>query len=120
MILGVGVDIVGVGRLKEALSRTPRLKERLFTEEEISYCESKPRPEEHYAARFAVKEALAKALGFKPRWEEAEVRVDRSGRPHIALKGSLAEKLKGLTVHLSLSHHGDYAVAIVVVERRAP
>jgi len=116
VIRGVGVDIVRVGRLREALSRTPRLKERLFTRAEIGYCESRPDPPQHYAARLAAKEALAKALGWRVGWQEAEVEVDSMGRPHISLRGRLAGKLEGLTIHLSLSHEEDYAVAVVVVE----
>lgn len=118
MIRGVGVDIVRVRRMKEALSRTPRLRERLFTEAEREYCETRPEPFQHYAARLAAKEALTKALGWRPKWQEMEVEVDRKGKPRLLVKGALSQKLKGFTLHLSLSHEGEYALAVVVVERR--
>lgn len=119
MILGVGVDIVKVERVGGALTRTPRLREKLFTEAERCYCESKREPWQHYAARFAAKEALAKALGWRPKWLEVEVEVDCSGRPRLVPRGAMVKRLENLTLHLSLSHEGGYAVAIVVVEKPA-
>jgi holo-[acyl-carrier protein] synthase len=115
-IVGVGVDVVAVARLERALARTPRLRERLFTEGERAL----PRVES-LAARFAAKEAVAKALGAPGglRWRDAEVVVEPSGRPRLALHGGVAEEAaaQGIaTWHLSLSHDGGVATAVVVAE----
>lgn len=116
MIVGVGIDVVQVARLDRALTRTPRLRERLFTERE----QALPRVES-LAARFAAKEAVAKALGAPGglRWRDAEVVQDDGGRPRLLLHGGVAEEAaaQGITAwHLSLSHDGDVATAVVVAE----
>src|SRR5574339_369800 len=101
MILGVGIDVVDVGRFEEALERTPTLRERLFTEQE------RERPLASLAARFAAKEALAKALGAA------------TGNPQFEIRGSVlarAEKLGATSVHVSLSHDAGIASAVVVLE----
>ena len=117
MIVGIGIDVVDVGRLARALERTPRLAARLFTDGE----RRSPRPES-LAARFAAKEAVAKALGVPGglRWRDAEVVSDDSGRPRLAVHGGVAEEARsqGITTwHLSLSHDAAVATAIVVAER---
>ena len=71
MITGLGVDIVEIDRMRAALERTPRLKERLFSAEERAYCDKRSRPEVHYALRFAAKEAVLKALGHRLLGHEA-------------------------------------------------
>ena len=116
MIIGVGVDVVQVARLERALTRTPRLRERLFTEAEREL----PRVES-LAARFAAKEAVAKALGAPGglRWRDAEVVSDAGGRPRLLLHGGVAEEAasQGITAwHLSLSHDAGVATAVVVAE----
>ena len=115
MIVGVGVDVVEVARLARALSRTPRLALRLFTPAE------RPLPVESLAARFAAKEAVAKALGAPAglRWTDAEVVRGPLGRPLLALHGGVAEEAAGQGIsrwHLSLSHDGGLATALVVAE----
>ena len=115
MIVGVGIDVVQVERLERALARTPRLGERLFTDTERSL-----RPES-LAARFAAKEAVAKALGAPGglRWRDAEVVTDATGRPRLVLHGGVAAEAEaqGITTwHLSLSHDGGVATAVVVAE----
>ncbi|KAB8197905.1 holo-ACP synthase [Nonomuraea phyllanthi] len=115
MILGIGVDVVDIARFEAALERTPRLAERLFTEDEQGL------PVASLAARFAAKEAVAKALGA-PRGlghREAEVRRDESGRPSLRMTGKVAEAAYDLGVkrwHISLSHDGGVAVAYVIAE----
>ncbi|MFG3435671.1 holo-ACP synthase [Nonomuraea sp. NPDC047897] len=115
MILGIGVDVVDIRRLEEALRRTPGLRTRLFTEGERDL------PAHSLAARFAAKEAVAKALGG-PRGVthlEAEVRRRESGRPELHLTGRAAEVAYELGVkrwHLTLSHDGGVAVAYVIAE----
>ena len=116
MIVGVGIDVVQVARLERALARTPRLGERLFTDAE----RSQPRVES-LAARFAAKEAVAKALGAPGglRWRDAEVVSDPSGRPRLVLHGGVADEAsaQGITTwHLSMSHDAGVATAVVVAE----
>lgn len=115
-IVGVGIDVVQVARLERALTRTPRLGERLFTDAE----REQPRSES-LAARFAAKEAVAKALGAPGglRWRDAEVVSEPGGRPRLLLHGAVAEEAaaQGITTwHLSLSHDGGIATAVVVAE----
>ena len=116
MIVGVGIDVVQVARLERALARTPTLAGRLFTdtERERSRVES-------LAARFAAKEAVAKALGAPGGlcWRDAEVVTDDSGRPRLRLHGGVAEEAEAQgisTWHLSLSHDAGVATAVVVAE----
>ncbi|HEU0103328.1 MAG TPA: holo-ACP synthase [Mycobacteriales bacterium] len=114
-IVGVGVDVVDVARLERVLARTPRLADRLFTAGE------RERSVESLAARFAAKEAVAKALGAPGglRWLDAEVLTGERGRPVLALHGGVAAEAEAQgirTWHLSLSHDGGLATAVVVAE----
>ena len=116
MIIGVGIDVVDVDRLERALARTPGLTTRLFTDGERAL----PRIES-LAARFAAKEAVAKALGAPAglRWRDAEVVSEPGGRPRLVLHGGVAQEAtaQGIsTWHLSLSHDGGVATAVVVAE----
>jgi holo-[acyl-carrier protein] synthase len=115
-IIGVGVDVVDVARLERALARTPSLRSRLFTTAERT-C---PRVEQ-LAARFAAKEATAKALGAPGglRWVDAEVVVEPGGRPRLHVHRRVAEAAaaQGIrTWHLSMSHDAGIATAFVVAE----
>ena len=118
-VVGVGVDVVEIDRFAAALARRPRLAERCFTEAEAAYCTAKPFPSQHFAARFAAKEAVGKALGIgMTRWREVEV-VRGRGAPTIALHGRYAERARRLgveRVHVSLTHGRDSAMAFAVVE----
>jgi holo-[acyl-carrier protein] synthase len=114
-VVGVGVDVVDIARFEESLSRTPGLLDRLFTEGERDL------PVASLAARFAAKEALAKALGAPGGlgWQDAEVVRDERGRPSLVVRGSVAEAAERAGVsswHVSLSHDGGSAVAVVVAE----
>jgi holo-[acyl-carrier protein] synthase len=113
MIDGVGIDVVDIARFSEALERTSGLKERLFTVAE----QSKSIPS--LAARFAAKEALAKALnaGKGLPWHDAEVINLESGKPAFLFRGEIADLVDGASVHLSLSHDAGIASAFVIVER---
>jgi holo-[acyl-carrier protein] synthase len=118
VIVGVGIDVVDVARFAESLERTPRLAERLFTPAERVL---KP---VSLAARFAAKEALAKALGAPPElaWQDAEVASDDAGKPSLVVTGTVAERAAKLGVtawHLSLSHDAGVACAVVIAEGRA-
>ena len=118
MIAGVGIDVVEIARLERALARTQGLASRLFTEAERDL------PLRSLAARFAAKEALAKALGG-PRgllWTDAEITVGAVGRPELKVYRTVAEAAGRLGVtrwHVSLSHDGGLATAIVVAEGQA-
>ncbi len=113
MIDGVGIDVVDITRFAEALNRTPGLKERLFTGAE------RVKPIASLAARFAAKEALAKALnaGKGLPWHDAEVINLESGKPAFLFRGEIADLVDGAEVHLSLSHDAGIASAFVIVER---
>ena len=116
MIVGVGVDVVDVARFGETLRRTPLLRARLFTEAEQRL------PLASMAARFAAKEAVAKALGAPVglRWTDAWVRTGAAGRPHVEVAGTVAARAAELGVttwHVSLSHDAGIASAVVVAER---
>jgi holo-[acyl-carrier protein] synthase len=115
MILGVGIDVVDIARFGVTLERTPALRQRLFTEQE------RHRALASLAARFAAKEALAKALGAPEglQWMDAEVRTDETGRPTLHIQGSVAARAQRLSVgsvHVSLSHDAGIASAVVVLE----
>ena len=115
MIVGIGIDIVDVARLAAALERTPRLADRLFAAAERGL------PVHSLAARFAAKEALAKALGAPAglRWTDAEVMRAGSGRPVLRTRGTVAAAASRLGVerwHVSLSHDAGAAVAMVMAE----
>ena len=114
-VRGVGIDVVDIGRFGEALERTPTLRERLFTEQE------RARPLASLAARFAAKEALAKALGAPTgmAWLDAEIINEASGDPRFDIRGSVLARANDLgveTVHVSLSHDAGIASAVVVLE----
>ena len=113
MIEGVGIDVVNIDRFKESLERTPGLSEKLFTESE------RTKNLQSLAARFAAKEALAKALsaGKGLSWHEAEVVNLESGKPVFLFRGEIADLVDGADVHLSLSHDAGIASAMVIVER---
>lgn len=113
MIRGVGVDIVEIGRFEGVMERYgERLQGRLFTEGEVSYCEGKRRANHHYAARFAAKEAVIKAIGTRLPFRDIEVVRGEKGKPLIHVKGYE----KGYRWNLSLTHDGDYALACVIME----
>jgi holo-[acyl-carrier protein] synthase len=114
-VVGVGIDVVDIARFEETLVRTPAMRARLFTAAE------QRRPPASLAARFAAKEALAKALGAPTgmAWLDAEVVNAPSGDPRLDLRGSVlarAEELGVAHVHVSLSHDAGIASAVVVLE----
>ncbi|THG29746.1 holo-ACP synthase [Naasia lichenicola] len=121
MIVGVGVDIVGIERFGRSLERTPALRDRLFASSELSRSDGTPRTAASLAARFAAKEALMKAVGdtIDFRWHDMVVHADDEGNPDFLLTGVVAAtaERRGITsVHLSLSHDAGSAIAFVVAE----
>jgi len=115
MIVGVGIDVADIDRFAAALERTPSMREKLFTESERGL------GMHSLAARFAAKEAIAKALGAPGNleWHDAEVVCLASGQPTFEVRGTVAARLAelgGVSVHLSLSHDAGIASAVVVIE----
>jgi holo-[acyl-carrier protein] synthase len=125
VIISIGIDIVEVRRVREVLARTPRFRERVFTQRERDYCDSRGAvAPQHYAARFAAKEAALKALGTGwsggVAWQDVEVSSLESGAPTLQFHGlvrELYEKSGATAAHLSISHTTEHAIAQVVLER---
>jgi holo-[acyl-carrier protein] synthase len=125
VIVSIGIDIIEVARIREVLLRTPRFAERVFTEAERTYCDSRGAvAAQHYAARFAAKEAALKALQTGWRggisWQDVEVASRESGAPFLIFRGEVLavfEKFGASATHLSLSHTSQHAIAQVVLER---
>lgn len=123
MILGIGIDIVKIERMRNACHRrTPHFVEKIYTKREIEYCYSKKEPFSDLSARFAAKEALLKAFGIGwgrgISWTDMEIVEDGLGAPKLNFFGSLEEKAREMGIKeamLSLSHTGDYAIAVVVL-----
>jgi holo-[acyl-carrier protein] synthase len=121
VIVAVGIDVVAVDRFERVLERTPTVAGRLFTEAERSTPDGRPRRLESLAARFAAKEAVAKALGAPGglSWSDCQVVSAPDGRPSLAITGTVAEAAAQRGVsrwHLSLSHDGGIATAVVIAE----
>lgn len=122
MIIGVGIDLVEIARIAAMLARWPqRFVARVFTPEEIAACEPRSSPAAALAARFAAKEAFAKALGTGVdknfSWQDFAVHNASNGKPLPRLSARLAARLQNVTVHVSLSHAEHYATAVVILEK---
>ena len=125
MIVSIGIDIIEVARIREVLARTPRFSERVFTSAERAYCDGRGAvAAQHYAARFAAKEAALKALQTGWRggisWQDVEIASQESGAPYLVLHGLVKDLFNssGATAaHLSMSHTSEHAIAQVVLEK---
>jgi holo-[acyl-carrier protein] synthase len=116
----VGLDLIEIGRIAQTLERYPSFRQRVFTDSERAYCDSRPNPPQHYAARFAGKEAVGKALGFGVArafaWQDVEI----SGRPKpdVRLTGRVADwarRNEAGAIDLSMTHSRELAAAVCVV-----
>jgi holo-[acyl-carrier protein] synthase len=121
MVKGIGVDILEIQRIQRSIdSLGEAFLEKIFTPEEIQYCTGKHRAAQHFAARFAAKEAVSKALATGWRgdfsWKDIEVMNDALGQPHITLYGSLKKTLANASICVSLSHSESHVVAMVLIE----
>ena len=139
MIIGIGVDIVDLSSFTGSFNKSKRFRQRVFTENEIFYCESKPNKYQHYAARFVVKEAVMKAIGTGwdkgVQWKQIEtgnfgiVTPDTTdwkkemeiggGKPEIRLRGKALEQTKKMGVNkifVSLSHSETQVIAFIIIE----
>ena len=121
MIEGIGVDVVEIPRVQKAIDQWGMFfLHKICTERELAYAQSKTNPTPHIAARFAVKEAVAKALstgwsgGF--RWKDVEVENNASGKPSVILHGRVKEMLLNSKVFVSISHSENVVVATAVIE----
>lgn len=121
MIIGVGIDVAEIERFGAALKRTPTMAERLFVDAELTLPSGERRGIASLAARFAAKEALAKALGAPGGllWTDAEVYVEETGQPRLRVSGTVRARALALGVkswHISLSHDAGIASAVVIAE----
>jgi holo-[acyl-carrier protein] synthase len=121
MVLGLGIDIIEIARVKKSIDNYgDRFLEKVFTNEEINYCNSKFNKFQHFAARFAAKEAVYKALasGWQEglRWKDIEIQNDNSGMPSIKPSGKLKTFLSENTqLRLSISHSDNYVTSVAII-----
>ena len=114
----VGVDLIEIPRIARALERHPGFRERCFTEAERAYCDTKPNPPQHYAARFAGKEAVGKALGSGVRFTWREIEITGRPKPGVTLTGSTkawAEQVGAGRIDLSMTHSRELAQAVCLI-----
>ena len=114
MVKGIGIDIIEVHRIKKLAEKNSRFLERIFTSQEISYCQEKRNKYQHLAARFAAKEAFFKAIGRRINWKDIELTNLPSGKPCLKIKSK--EKFSFEEAHVSISHLTEYAVAAVILD----
>jgi holo-[acyl-carrier protein] synthase len=124
MVKGIGVDIIEIDRIRRSIERLgDRFLDKVYTPGEVLYCNGKAHRFQHYAARFAAKEALSKALSTgwagEFRWKDVEVMNEPSGQPRFTLHGALCERLAGVSIMLSLSHSDSHVVAMVLIQEGA-
>lgn len=124
MISGTGIDLVEISRIRRSIEKSNAFALRVFSEEEITYCQSRGLPFESFAGRFAAKEAFFKALGTGWRGEmaftEVVVENDSWGKPHMRLSGEVERVFREMdlqTIHVSISHSEHYATAVVIIEK---
>jgi holo-[acyl-carrier protein] synthase len=125
VIISIGIDIIEVARIREVLLRTPRFADRVYTTAERAYCDSRGVvAAQHYAVRFAAKEAALKALQTGWRggisWQDVEISARESGAPYLIFRGEVLavfEKFRATATHLSMSHTTEHAIAQVILER---
>jgi holo-[acyl-carrier protein] synthase len=115
----VGVDLIEIQRIARALERYPGFRERCFTDAERAYCDSRANPPQHYAARFAGKEAVGKALGSGVRFTWREIEIAGRPKPGVTLSGrtkAWADRVGARRIELSMTHSRDLASAVCFVE----
>jgi holo-[acyl-carrier protein] synthase len=115
----MGLDVIEIARVRRALERYPGFRERCFTERERAYCDSRPNPAQHYAARFAGKEAVGKALGCGTRFTWKEIEIAGRPKPAVRLSGktqAFARRTQAGAIDVSMTHAREVAAAVAVVE----
>ena len=125
MISGIGIDMIEVERVATKIGKESGFREMVFSKKEIVYCESNAKKFEHYAARFAAKEAFLKALGTGWKngtsFNEIEITGDDLGKPELILLGETAKTLAAvgiIKISVSLSHLKNIASAVVIIEKQ--
>ena len=116
MIIGIGIDLIEVERIKKLMEKNPRFIQRIFTSQEIHYCQKKVNKYQHFAARFAAKEAFFKSLGRRIKWKDVGLINLSSGKPELDINAK--EKFPFESAHVSIAHLSAYAVAIVILESK--
>ncbi|MEE8162145.1 MAG: holo-ACP synthase [Acidobacteriota bacterium] len=126
MMVGIGIDIVEIHRIREALEGNQTLEKKVFTDEEIGYCRQRKNKNQHFGGRFAAKEAALKALGTGwsqgIHWKDVEIIDGAQGRPTLVFHGTakeVFEKSGAQRTHLSITHSSEHAVAVVVLEAKS-
>jgi holo-[acyl-carrier protein] synthase len=117
----VGIDMIEIDRVRSALARRPRFAERVFTDEERRYCMSRPNPAQHFAARFAGKEAVGKAIGCGVEFMWRDIEIAGRPKPTVRLSGrvaELAERFGAGEIDLSMTHSRGMAAAVAIVQPR--
>ena len=125
MIFGTGLDIIEIKRIKKSIEKySPKFEQRVFTSNEISYCKSQGDPAKHYAARFAVKEAVSKCLGTGITgtlgFQDMEITHEETGKPVLKMIGKgkeLFQRLKLKSIHITISHDRTHAIAHAIAEQ---
>ncbi len=124
MIIGIGTDIIKIERIARIINKLPNFIDRVFTPSEAEYCLSKAIPAQSFAARFAAKEAVMKAMGTGwgdgISWQDIEVTVGLNGNPSITVHNACAQFMESnqiCNIHVSLAHEKEYAIAYVLLER---
>lgn len=115
-IAGIGTDIIEIDRIQKVCEREEGFLRRVYTEGELKYSLGKENKYLHLAGRFAVKEAVGKALGQSFSWQDVEVINGPNGKPSVTLHGKAKGAAGGAKVHISLSHTENYATAVAIVE----
>jgi holo-[acyl-carrier protein] synthase len=114
----LGIDVIEIDRVRRALERYPGFRSRCFTDAEQAYCDSRPNPAQHYAARFAGKEAVGKALGSGVRFTWKEIEIAGRPKPGVHLSGKTkawADRVHAGEIDLSMTHSRELAAAVCVV-----
>lgn len=115
-IIGIGTDIIETSRIQNMCENQKGFMERIFTSSELEYSLNKASKYLHLAARFAAKEAVAKALGQSFSWQDVELVRNEKGKPIINLYGKAKSVAKNYKIHISISHAKEYASAVAVIE----
>jgi holo-[acyl-carrier protein] synthase len=114
MIAGIGIDLIEVLRIRKLIEKNPRFIQRIFTPSEIRYCQQKVNKYQHFAARFAAKEAFFKALGRRIKWKDVGLINLPSGKPELEI--NTKEEFPFNRAHVSIAHLSQYAIAMIILE----
>lgn len=114
-IVGIGTDIIEIERIAKVMEKNNRFASRIFTKAELDYCRDKKNCYPHFAARFAAKEAVGKAIGRPLSWQDVEIINNDEGKPAVRLSGEAKLAAERCRVLITMSHSRDYATAVAVL-----